>query len=369
MRSITIAGKTIDDQSEAWTIAELGHNHGGSLAVCKGMIRAAAEAGADAVKLQKRDNRSLYTRAAYDRPYVSENSFGATYGEHREALELNWQEHGMAADYASDHGVTCFATPFDEVSAFDLDSLGVPCFKIASGDLTNTPLLRYVAELEKPIIISTGAADQADVDRAVNAVYPINQQLSVLHCTAVYPSPAEVLNLRVISTYRERYPELVIGLSSHYNGIADVVAGYVLGARIFEKHFTLDRTSKGTDHAFSLEPAGFKKMVSYLRATRQMLGSGVKVIQDGERAALEKMGKSLVAARDLPAGHVLTADDIAIKSPGGGVPPYLIDEVIGGVLAADKAADTPFIGPVWAQTQEEALERFALLGYVSDAIR
>ncbi len=291
-RRLTIAGRLIDDYQPPYVIAEMGHNHGGSLATARAMVEAAARAGADAVKLQKRHNRTLYTQAAYDRPYTSEHSFGPTYGAHREALEINSHQYIELYGLAWLEGVALFATAFDEASADELERLGAPAFKVASNDVINLPLLRHIAAFGKPMIVSTGAADQVAVDRAVNAIWPLNRQVALLQCTAEYPCPAEHLNLRAITTYRERYPELVIGLSSHYSGVSDVVAAYVLGARVFEKHFTLDRTSKGSDHAFSLEPAGFAKMVSYLRKARAMLGDGVKTCLPEEQPAIEKMRKS-----------------------------------------------------------------------------
>lgn len=343
MRRLVINGRLINDDSPAWVICEIGHNHGGSIDVCQHMIRAAADAGADAVKLQKRDNKTLYTKAYYERPYTSEHAFGATYGEHREALEFNPAGYRTLDEYSAECGVTFFATAFDCASAAMLAvNTACPAFKMASGDLTNTPLLKYVAAYQRPMILSTGAASDRDVDRAVNAVWPINRQLALLQCTALYPAPADKLDLRVITTYRERYPDVTIGLSSHYSGISDVVAAYVLGARIFEKHFTLDRTSKGTDHAFSLEPSGFTKMVSYLAKTRAMLGSNEKVIRDEEQPALEKMGKSLYAAHDLKRGQVLTREDVAIKSPGkNGYAPFELDLLIGHTMLDDVAADEP----------------------------
>lgn len=292
MRELTIAGRRIADDTDAFCIAEVGHNHGGSVERCKQMIRAAAVAGADAVKLQKRNNKSLYTEAYYNRPYNSENSYGSTYGAHREALEFGSIEYNVLKNDAEQQGVAFFATAFDKSSAVFLNALGVPAFKIASNDILNLPLLTFVAEAGKPMIVSTGAATEADIDRAVNAIWPLNQQLALLQCTAMYPAPPERLDLRVITTLRERYPDITIGLSSHYDGISDVVAAYVLGARIFEKHFTLSRSSKGTDHAYSLQPAGFAKMVSYLKKTRLMLGSDQKVIYDEEQPAIEKMRKS-----------------------------------------------------------------------------
>jgi sialic acid synthase len=328
-RNLTIDGKTIDDASDCWVIAEVGHNHQGDIEKCKRLFDAAKESGADAVKLQKRDNRSLFTKALYDKPYENENSFGTTYGEHREALEFGFKEYQELQAYCRQIGITFFATAFDIPSADFLAKLEVPAFKIASGDLKNIPLLQHVARLGKPMIISTGAGSMQDVRRAYDAIMPLNRQLAILQCTASYPTPAEEMNLRTITTYREKMPEIVVGLSDHYNGIAMTVAAYVLGARIIEKHFTLNHTWKGTDHAMSLEPEGMRKMVRDLRRARAALGDGVKRTLPSEEPALGKMGKKLVAARDLPAGHVLAMADVAIKSPGDGLAPYEIERLIG----------------------------------------
>jgi len=321
----------IGDSTQCYVIAEIGHNHQGSLDRARELFREAKLAGAHAVKLQKRHNRGLYTRAAYDKSYDNENSFGSTYGEHREFLEFELKEYTALQAYAKELGVDFFATAFDLHSADFLNRLDVPAFKIASGDLKSTPLLKHVARMGKPMIISTGGALIEDVQRAYDAVMPINPELAILQCTAGYPAAFEELDLRVIATYRERFPGAVIGFSSHDNGIAMPVAAYMLGARIVEKHFTLNRAMKGTDHAFSLEPVGLRKMVRDLDRTFKAMGNGEKKIYESERAPIVKMGKSLVVARDLPGGHVLTADDIVMKSPGGGIPPYELDTVLGMV--------------------------------------
>jgi sialic acid synthase len=343
MRSLSIDGIQIDDSSECYVIAEIGHNHQGSLEKAKEMFRAAKESGVHAVKLQKRDNRSLFTKAMYDKPYENENSFGSTYGAHREALEFGKEEYVELARYAAELGVTMFATAFDFPSVDFLAELDTPAFKIASGDLTNTPLLKHVASVGKPVLISTGGAGMDDVRRAVDAVLPINRQIAILQCTACYPSTAEEMNLRVIDTFRREFPELVIGLSDHYNGISMAVVAYMLGARIIEKHFTMNHTWKGTDHAMSLEPIGMHKMVRDLNRARAGLGDGVKQPRPNEMSAIEKMGKSIVAARDLAAGHVIKAEDLAFKSPGGGLPPYRVDQVIGQKLTTAVAADAPVL--------------------------
>jgi N-acetylneuraminate synthase/sialic acid synthase len=332
MRRLIIDGKTIDDSTDCYAIAEIGHNHQGKLKTCMEMFKVAKECGADAVKLQKRNNKNLYTRMAYTRPYDNENSYGATYGEHREALEFGESEYRDLKACAKAVGVTLFSTAFDFPSVDFLAKLEMPAFKVASGDLKNIPLLTYMAKVGVPIVLSTGGGTMEDVNRAYDAVMPINPQLCLLQCTAGYPAAFEELNLKVITTFRERFPQTVVGLSSHDNGIAMAVAAYMLGARVVEKHFTLNHTWKGTDHAFSLEPIGFQKMVRDLKRVRVAMGDGVKRVYDSEVTPMVKMGKQLVAARDLPAGHAIRREDIAIKSPGGGLQPYEIDKVIGRTL-------------------------------------
>jgi sialic acid synthase len=341
MRRLVIERAVVDDASPCYVIAEIGHNHQGNLEKCKELFRAAREAGAHAVKLQKRDNRSLYTREMYDRPYDNENSFGATYGAHREALEFGLKEYVELQRYAREIGVCFFATAFDVPSADFLARLDMPAYKIASGDLRNIPLLQYVARFGKPMIVSTGGATMADVERAYQAIIPLNQQLCILQCTAGYPAAFEELDLRVITTYRDRFPDVVVGLSSHDNGIAMAPAAYVLGARVVEKHFTLKRAAKGTDHPFSLEPVGLRKLVRDLQRVHAALGDGSKKVYQSEEGPIQKMSKKLVAARDLPRGHVLRREDLAVKSPGDGLPPYMMDEIVGRTLLRALRADEP----------------------------
>jgi N-acetylneuraminate synthase/sialic acid synthase len=338
-RELVVGPDVINDESDCYVIAEIGHNHQGDLEKAKQLFKMAKEAGASAVKLQKRDNRSLFTREAFDKPYENENSFGPTYGLHREALEFGWDEYSELMRYAGELGITFFSTAFDFASADFLAELGLPAFKMASGDIRNIPLLKHVAQFKRPMFVSTGAAALEDVDRAYNAILPINPQFCLLQCTASYPAEFEDLDLRVIETYRQRYPETVIGLSSHDNGIAMAVVAYALGARVVEKHFTLNRAMKGTDHPFSLEPVGLRKVVRDLRRARVAMGDGVKKMHENEQAALQKMGKKLVAAQDLPAGHRLTEQDVAIKSPGDGLPPYELERVLGRTLRRAVRAD------------------------------
>ncbi|MCK6585155.1 MAG: N-acetylneuraminate synthase family protein, partial [Anaerolineales bacterium] len=199
-RLLNINGFEISDDSDCFVIAEIGNNHQGELEKAKALFKAAKECGVDAVKLQKRDNKSLLTKAAYEKPYDNENSFGATYGEHREALEFGKAEYIELQKYAEELGLVMFATAFDMNSADFLAELDMPLYKIASGDLKNTPLLKHVAKIGKPMIISTGGGTMEDVQRAYDTIMPINKQLAILQCTASYPAEPQDLNLRVIST-------------------------------------------------------------------------------------------------------------------------------------------------------------------------
>ncbi|MCW5942062.1 MAG: N-acetylneuraminate synthase family protein [Fimbriimonadaceae bacterium] len=340
-REWRVAGRRVADDTDCFVIAEIGHNHQGSLEKAKQMFEVAKQCGVDAVKLQKRDNRTLFTKAMYDSPYDNENSFGETYGAHREALEFGRSEYLELQKLAADLGLVFFATAFDVPSADFLAEIDTPAYKIASADLINTPLLTYVAKIGKPIVLSTGGGTMETVQRAMDAVLPHNDQVCLLQCTAAYPVEVEDMNLRVLTTYREAFPNTVVGLSDHQDGIAMSVAAYVLGARVIEKHFTLHRSWKGTDHAFSLEPAGMGKMVRDLHRTRIALGDGIKRRLPQEERPLTKMAKSIYAARDMTVGTTLAAADLALKSPGGALPPGVLDDLIGRTLARPVQEDQP----------------------------
>jgi N-acetylneuraminate synthase/sialic acid synthase len=340
MRRLTIDGTEISDATGCYVIAEVGHNHQGDVELAKQLLSEAKRCGAKAVKLQKRDNRTLYTSRFYNKPYDNESSFGPTYGSHREALELGRDEYVELQRYARELGLTLFATAFDFASVDFLADLDVPAFKIASGDLRNTPLLRYVAQVGKPVIVSTGGGNLEDVRRAYETVRAVNGDVALLQCTACYPADWSELDLRVIETYRELFPDAVIGYSGHDNGIAMAVVAYVLGARIVEKHFTLNRVLKGTDHSFSLEPQGLQKLVRDLERARVALGDGTKTMYVSETEAIVKMSKKIVARRPLPAGHVLAESDLALKSPGDGLPPYELEQLVGRTLRQPLGADS-----------------------------
>jgi sialic acid synthase len=283
MRELVIEDVRIADDTDCYVIAEIGHNHQGNLKTCMEMFDAARWAGANAVKLQKRDNKTLYSEEYYNSPYNSENAFGPTYGAHREALEFGFDEYGALQDHALRLGITFFATAFDVPSALFLNDLDMPAYKIASGDADNFELIATLECFDKPIIISTGGAPQLSPPFVPHAI---------LQCTSGYPASYDELNLKVIQSYRWQYGDTVIGWSAHDTGTAMAPVAYALGARIIEKHFTLNRAWKGTDQAFSLEPQGMKLMIDNLKQCKEALGDGYKRKYDSEVEALKKQRKN-----------------------------------------------------------------------------
>lgn len=289
-RELFINGRRIADDEPCWVIAEIGGNHGGDFNTARKMILAAKVCGANAVKLQKRSNDTLYSEALLNASYENENSFGKTYGEHRKALEFGMKEYLACRAVAQSTRVDFFATAFDEASVDFLQAVDVPAIKLASGSLTDRALLTYVSTLQTPIILSTGGGTFADIDAAVHILTAGQAPFALLHCTAAYPvrDHAE-LNLRAIVEMRARYPQIVIGWSGHDPGISMSLVAYAYGARIIEKHFTLDRSSKGTDHAFSLEPKGLATLCEDLQRAHVANGDGIKRVYPSEIGPLSKM--------------------------------------------------------------------------------
>ena len=293
MREINLCGKVVADDLPAFVIAEIGHNHGGDLYTCLRMIDEAKKAGADCVKLQKRDNKTLYAPQYYHSSYSSPHAYGATYGEHREALEFGKEEYEEVRRYCSAEQIGFAATAFDIPSAHFLADIGVDFIKVASGDVTSLPLLTEIATLGLPVVYSTGGAKSMhEVVQAKRILSEHDVPVAVLQCTSGYPASWDELNLRVIEDYRYTMPDTVVGWSMHARGTSQAAVAYALGARIIEAHFTLDRYAKGTDQAMSLESEGLAAMVRYLGYTRLALGTGVKVRYPSEAEALKKQWKN-----------------------------------------------------------------------------
>ncbi|MBO83606.1 MAG: N-acetylneuraminate synthase [Actinobacteria bacterium] len=328
-REIIFNNTLVNDASKCFVIAEIGNNHQGSLENAKKLVVAAQKSGASAVKFQKRNNKEIFTNEMFTSSYVGPQSFAATYGEHRDKLELSDDDFNKLFDFSKKQGITFFATPFDLRSADFLNDLGVPCFKVASGDLTNIPLIEKIAKFNKPMIISTGASDFWEVENTVKCATELNSQIILMQCTSIYPAKPATINLNVIRTYRKKFSNIVIGYSGHDAGITIPVAAYALGARFIEKHFTLDRTQKGTDHQFSLTPELMKYLVDELESVRLSLGDGNKVLLSEEKLARYKMGKKIVAKRKIKEGTYISLEDLEFKSPGDGIPPNQLESVLG----------------------------------------
>ncbi len=275
---------------ETYIIAEIGQNHQGDLEHAKRLISTAADAGVNAVKSQKRHTRTLLTDEEYDRPYESPNAFGETYGVHRDALELSVEEHSELKDYAESLQLAYFVSPWDPVSSAQMTEVGMPIFKIASASITDEETVRGACASGNPVIISTGMSTENQISRCVEWLREEDvEHRYILHCTSTYPSDFEELNLSYMSVLSENFPDCGVGFSGHHKGIAMDVAAVAMGAKIIERHFSLDRTQRGGDHAASLEPSGLKKLVRNVRALEKAIGDGTKKIYDGEKPMIAKL--------------------------------------------------------------------------------
>lgn len=339
MNKITLPnGKTIGHGLPCFIVAEIGQNHQGDPYTATRLMAKCADAGVDAVKLCKRHIPSELTREAYHAPYNGEHSFGRTYGEHREALELSPAEYRHLADRVryNEWDFLLFATACDAQSVLDLEqSINPALYKVASRDLDNLPLIDQIARLGKPIILSAGMAREGDIERALDTVRCYHDQVVLMVCTSEYPTPNEHVGLWRVEEWGKRYGVLV-GLSDHTPGIVAAQAAACLGACVVEKHVTLSRAMKGTDHAASLEPEGIERLVRNIRIQEQMMRhySPVECTE-----AIRKLGRSLVTTRAIAAGEVIGEGDVCLKSPGSGVHWYDRDMIVGRVARRALPAD------------------------------
>ncbi len=339
MTTIVIGERLIGDEQPCLIIAEAGINHQGDIRIAQQLIDVAAEAGADVVKFQKRTISRILTAAGLNAAYDNRNSFGKTYGEHKHALELDKDAYHELQSYANAKGLIFMASAWDEESVDFLEELSIPAHKVASADVTNLPLLIYMAQTGKPIFLSTGMSELEEIDRAVETLRRYTDQLVLLQCTSTYPSEFDQINLRVIPAYRERYQTLV-GYSGHEKGIAIPIGAVALGACVVERHFTLDRTMKGGDHAASLEPIGLQKLVRDIRALEAAMGDGVKQIYDAEWPIRHKLAKSVVTAVPILPATPITRAMLTTKGPGNGISAARLESLIGLTTTRLVPADT-----------------------------
>lgn len=338
---VTIAGRQIGSGQPCFIIAEAGVNHNGDPELARQLIDVAKTAGADAVKFQLFRADRLASAAAPKAGYqVRTTGGGESQLEMLRRLELPLEAHRALWDYCRARGMLFLSSPFDEDSADWLDALGVAAFKIPSGELTNLPFLAHVARKGKSLIVSTGMATLAEVEAAVRTIDAAgNRDVVLLHCVSNYPANPAEANLRAMQTMAEAFG-LPVGYSDHTPGIEVALAAVALGACVIEKHFTLDRTLPGPDHRVSLEPQELVALVRGIRTVEAALGHGRKEPAPSEADTAAVARKSLVAAKDIAKGSTVTADSIAIKRPGTGLPPAVLDHLLGRTAIREIPADT-----------------------------
>jgi len=337
--SVAFGERTVGTGNPVLVVAEVGVNHDGDLATALELVDAAAEAGADAVKFQTFDVAQLVTSTADLAAYQRERAGKVeSQREMLAALELGAEQFAEIAEQCIARDIVFLSTPFDLSSAALLADLGVPGFKIGSGELTNLPFLCGIAAYGLPLLVSTGMATLEEVRDAVNVITAEGAPLILLHCVSSYPAPPDEANLRAIDTLRDAFG-VPVGYSDHSLGFDVSLAAVARDACILERHFTLDRRRTGPDHRMSLEPRELSELVVRVRAVEASLGNGQKQAQPSEIDMRITARRSIVAARALKAGEKLTADSLAVKRPGGGVAPGRLHSMVGRSLTRALRAD------------------------------
>ena len=331
-------------KNRVFIIAEAGVNHNGNLSLAKRLVDVAKEAGCDAVKFQTFKADQLVSKHAGLAEYQKKDRGPGSKNQYEliRKLELSFEQFRELKVYCDQKEIIFLSTPFDFESADRLTQLRVPIFKLSSGEITNVPFLEYVAKKGKPIILSTGMSSLAEVKGAVKAIYHCrNKNLVLLHCTTQYPTPFSEVNLRAMDTLSKVF-NIPVGYSDHTLGIEVAVAAVARGASVIEKHFTLDRNLSGPDHKASLEPEELKEMVTSIRNIEKSLGDGIKKPAECEQKNIAIVRKSLVAARRISKGELITNDHVAIKRPGYGIAPENLSKVIGLKARIDIDEDEVF---------------------------
>lgn len=323
-------------------IAEAGVNHNGDIGLAKKLIDAAAEAGADLVKFQTFNASRLVTRTAKKADYQNKSTDSKeSQHEMLRRLELTADMHIELIEHCAARNIGFFSTGFDIECIDFLVSLGQDHFKIPSGEITNLPYLRHIGRLGQVVILSTGMSTMSDIEAAIDALEQagtVRENITVLHCTTEYPTPMEEVNLRAMQSIHAAFG-VKIGYSDHTSGIEVAIAAVALGARVIEKHFTLDRNLPGPDHKASLEPEELKTMISAIRNIEIALGDGVKRLTASEARNKPIVRKSLIASQAIKAGEVFSAQNITTKRPGTGISPMRWDEVVGRTALRDFSTD------------------------------
>ena len=322
-----------------YIIAEAGVNHNGSFDLACRLVDAAKAAGADCIKFQTFRSQNLVSRNAGKADYQKDTTGDGSQADMLTKLELSYDAFSRLKQYCEEVGITFLSTPFDLESAAFLDELGVPFWKIPSGEVTNLPYLEALAKTGRPVVMSTGMCEMDEIEAALRVLREHGTaDIRLLHCNTEYPTPFADVNLRAMETMRNAFG-VEVGYSDHTKGIEVPIAAVALGATIIEKHFTLDRNMEGPDHKASLEPDELAAMVSAIRNIEQALGSGEKTASPSERKNIAVVRKSIVAKRAIKAGERLTEENLTVKRPGSGVSPMRWRDVLGTAAIRDFEED------------------------------
>ena len=320
-------------------IAEAGVNHNGSLELAKQLVDKAADAGVDFIKFQTFKSEKLVSKSAKQAEYQQRNIGKKDDGQLAmlKKLELSEADHIELIAYCEQKGVKFFSTAFDLTTIDLLHSFNLGFWKIPSGEVTNYPYIRKIAQYHEPVILSTGMCELSDIEAAVKVLLEFgvqNEQITILHCNTEYPTPFRDVNLKAMLEIGEKFG-VQIGYSDHTKGIEVPIAAVALGATVIEKHFTLDKNMEGPDHKASLAPEELKAMVSAIRHIEQALGTGHKTISESERKNIDIARKSIVAACAIKQGEMLTEENLTVKRPGNGISPMRWNEVVGTTAIKD----------------------------------
>ncbi len=332
--------------SKVIIIAEAGVNHNGDIQVAKKLIDVAVDAGVDYVKFQTFKADSLVSKSAKKAEYQSVNVNNGDDSQYAmlKNLELSHENHLELMSYCSEKKIQFFSTAFDVEGVNYLNDLGLSFFKIPSGEITNYPYLKAIALCGKPVVMSTGMCSEIEIKQALDVLVKFGlkkEAISILHCNTEYPTPMKDVNLKAMLAIQKNF-DVQVGYSDHTLGIEVPIAAVALGAKIIEKHFTLDRSLPGPDHVASLEPAELKAMVSAIRNIELAIsGDGEKKPSDSEMKNISVVRKSLFFKSNLEQGHIITLEDLIVLRPGTGISPMRIEEFIGRNLLTSVIASTP----------------------------
>ena len=329
-----------EETMSVFIIAEAGVNHNGSLELAKKLVDAAKDAGADCVKFQTFVSKNIVSKNAVKAEYQKQQTEPEeSQQDMLKKLELSFDEFVELNEYCKSKSIEFMSTAFDFDSIDFLDGLEMGTWKIPSGDITNLPYLIKIANLNKPVILSTGMSTMEDIRSAIKALKENGAtELTVLHCTTEYPTPFEDVNLRAMNTIKEEFG-VKVGYSDHTKGIEVPIAAVALGATVIEKHFTLDRNMEGPDHKASLEPNELKAMVDSIRQIELALGNGMKQPAESEKKNMAVARKSIIASKDIKAGEIFTDENLTVKRPGDGISPMRWFDVIGKYAPRDFEED------------------------------